>query len=475
MSSPSSRLKPRRQNPVWWVGPTVGILLALAAWRVWRDEPAASGKSSPRPEATKSSEISSLTPAAVPTTNATESSVPAAAASASNASQAPLDPRKARPNPWLAQLEAPVRELQAEKDPEKRDQLTQTLSHQITDAEIPGALAALTALNLPEQPEIGRELRRDLIERWAELAPNSASDWLGRMSPGTMRTDSVKTLAQSWAKKDVAAALVWAQGLENGADRESAVVQVAYELARTDPLQALSRAVEIQSDSGREELMDYAAIQWAAKQPEEAAAWARKVEDGDLRQRLLAGIYSAWGDSDPSAAATAAVRSMEAGRDQNDAVVSIVQRWAQREPDIAATWVAAFPESELRDTAAREIVKLWADQSVEKSGAWLNSLEPGSLRDTAVSAYVEQIFPQSPASAVQWAAEIADPAKRQVEFEQLGQSWLEVDATAARAWIQQSSLSAEAKARLLAPVVNPPPATVTKPNANGVNLAMSLR
>jgi hypothetical protein len=201
----------------------------------------------------------------------------------------------------------------------------------------------------------------------------------------------------------------------------------------------------------RDELLTFAATQWASRAPDDAVDWAAKVEEETLRNRLLKDIFTEWGDRDPLQAATAAVKSMPEGREQNDTVVGIVQRWAQTEPKTAGAWVAAFPDGDLRETAGRELVTIWADQAVEEAGQWLDALPGGGFRDTAVSAYVDKILPMVPDTAAVWAMQIGDPVRRAEVLERVGTEWLESDAAAARVWIANSALSPEAKARLLTP------------------------
>lgn len=105
-----------------------------------------------------------------------------------------------------------------------------------------------------------------------------------------------------------------------------------------------------------------AASEWAATDPESAVAWAHQIADPTLRDSVLAGVAAAWGDADPVAAATLAAKGLPPGRQQADAVIAIVQRWAQTDPQAAAQWVAEFPESTLRATALDNLANLWAGE-----------------------------------------------------------------------------------------------------------------
>jgi hypothetical protein len=358
----------------------------------------------------------------------------------------PGDPNKPLPNALRPLITSAVQGLVAETDPTRHRESLEAALAKVGDGDLGLALAVLTD---PEFEVSGRELRQRLLERWGTQDPQAAAAWIGRMSPGEARDEAFGDVARGWATRDVEAARTWALGLSEPSARDGALIQVGYELARTRPVEAMEMAIAMQPTGRRDELLNFSATQWAAQAPADAVDWASQVADEALRTRLLKDIFTEWGDGDPMAAATAAVKSMPEGREQNDTVVGIVQRWAQTDPTIAGAWVAAFPEGELRETAGRELITIWADQAVEQAGQWLNALPAGDFRDTAVSAYVAKILPMVPETASEWAMEIKDPVRRAEELERVGSGWLESDAAAARAWIAQSALSAEAKARLL--------------------------
>jgi hypothetical protein len=169
-----------------------------------------------------------------------------------------------------------------------------------------------------------------------------------------------------------------------------------------------------------------------------------------LRERVLADMAATWADSDPAKAAELAVRELSPGTRQSEAVLGIVQRWVQNQPEQAAAWVAAFPSGTLRDTALEELVKLWSDRSMQAVADWLNGGDLSSGRDVAIGAYVGKVATESPEAAARWAAEIGDDEMRLREMEMIGENWMARDAVAARAWIEQTTLSDSAKSRLLA-------------------------
>jgi len=223
----------------------------------------------------------------------------------------------------------------------------------------------------------------------------------------------------------------------------------AYEAGRSAPLEALRLAMDLAPGDERAELISRTTREWAATAPKAAAAWATKIEECNLRERALTGIATAMSESDPKAAALLVNDALPPGRAQEDAVVGIVQRWAQQAPEQAAAWVAEFPAGPLRDAAVDNLVKLWADQDAQQTATWLNGLGAGPERDRALEAYVSKIAPSFPESAARWAQSISDEVLRQRQLEAVGEDWLLSDLPAAQAWIAQAPLTEAAKARLL--------------------------
>jgi hypothetical protein len=221
------------------------------------------------------------------------------------------------------------------------------------------------------------------------------------------RSQSLEPLAQEIAATNLSAAVGFRN--EQGSfelEKASAMLEFAYEAARAEPIAALNLAMELPASDARDDLLAHAANQWAFRAPVAAAEWARQIVDDALRERLLAGIATEWGETDPRAAAGLALESLSSGKPQDDALVGIVLRWAQKEPEVAADWVTEFPPGTLRDTALEELVKLWTDQDLEAAGDWLNRLRPGSVRQVAVAAYVGKLAPQFPEIAAEWAHEL---------------------------------------------------------------------
>lgn len=214
--------------------------------------------------------------------------------------------------------------------------------------------AQVTARAAEETPWPEEEKER--IRGWAQSAPREAAGWATALSAGDNRRFALETAALAWGDRDPASAAQWARGLPDQAERALALTDIADEAVRSDPILALELARSL-PDAIRSEIVPRATREWATQDPAAAADWARRISGESLRATVLAGIATVWSDQDPVKGATLAVKELPAGRLQADAVVSIVQRWVQQSPAVAADWVQQFPDGDLRDAAIENLGK----------------------------------------------------------------------------------------------------------------------
>lgn len=365
---------------------------------------------------------------------------PAAEPSASGPAAAKPSPAApiVQPGSPGANLAASLRALATEVN-NRADEFIATMS--VAEIEL--------ALNHLWNQEGNRDLPHLLLRRWTEESPTAAAAWLMKQPPGPHRRDGAAAIATRWAHLDSATATDWARQLPPD-EMESGVLAIGYELARTAPKDALWLAAALPSNESRNGLIDHAISQWAAHEPEAPAEWASQIPPSPLRDQVFARLATSMSETDPIAAADLALEHLAPGPQQNDAIVSIVQRWTQRAPSEAAEWVRQFPEGELQATAIENVLQLWAGQDAPAAGNWLNDLEPSPMRDTALAAYAGQLAASDARGAIDWAAKIEDEARRATELERLGARWIASDRAPARSWAQNAPLPDAARQRLLA-------------------------
>jgi hypothetical protein len=139
--------------------------------------------------------------------------------------------------------------------------------------------------------------------------------------------------------------------LSDPARRTQALLEIAGEMVRSDARAAFAVAADLPPGPEREDVLLRAIREWALADPLPAIEGAKATADEPLRERLFAAALVEWSEAAPEQAARAAALDLHEGRIQDDAVVSIAQRWAQASPAPAAAWVESFPPGGLRDAA----------------------------------------------------------------------------------------------------------------------------
>ncbi len=270
------------------------------------------------------------------------------------------------PDTNTTRLKAGIARVQAELDPLQREELLQTLVDDIANADLPATVQTL----LEQDPSnAGRDLQLRLLRRWASNDPTQAAQWIALMPTGDTRQEAINGVVTEWAHRDLAKAAQWARELASESDRHSALLMAAYEAIRIMPQDALALARELPPNGARDELITHACSEWALISPDAAAAWAKQITNDGLRQRTLAAIATSWSNHDPLSAASLAIQSITPNRTQDDALIGIVQRWVQQEPEATLAWVSQFPEGPLRDTALENVHKLRPQVIQEGSSA----------------------------------------------------------------------------------------------------------
>jgi len=273
-------------------------------------------------------------------------------------------------NPLSDKLAKLIQDLQTEDDPMKREQLIANLLAGLKTGDI---AAALDFLKDAQPAELAADLSRRLVRRWAESNPQEVAAWINGLPDGDQRQIALDSLAIVWADSQMVEATSWGQSLGNDGERNRVLTDVANEAVRADPMTALQLAVGLPADAQRDDLIRRAAMEWASGDATNAVAWAEQIPDATLRVTVLAGEAVAWAKQDPESAATLAVTELPAGRLQEDTVVSIVQRWAELQPEAAAAWVAQFPEGAMRAAAIENLVALWSQTDAAAAQQWLAS------------------------------------------------------------------------------------------------------
>ncbi|HYV28065.1 MAG TPA: hypothetical protein VFA77_11060, partial [Candidatus Eisenbacteria bacterium] len=126
----------------------------------------------------------------------------------------------------------------------------------------------------------------------------------------------------------------------------------------------------------------------------------------------------------------------------------LVIQMAVNDPRDASEYAATLPP-DVREATLGGAINYWAANDLAAAGEWIKGLS-GPARDEALGTYTYSLLRKDPNAAAAWAVTISDPKIRDKSLNGIAAFWLNKDPAAASAWIQNSSLSAADKRRLLA-------------------------
>ena len=149
------------------------------------------------------------------------------------------------------------------------------------------AVNQLASLGLTDG--LTRDIRRDLLEQWADLNPASAAAY----ATANRETDNwrglVGTVADEWSKRDPKAAADWAAALEKGRDKRGAIYTAISNWADADPNGAAAYVSSQPPGENRDMMAGTLARQIGQDDPGAGLKWAALVADPATQERAVAG------------------------------------------------------------------------------------------------------------------------------------------------------------------------------------------
>jgi len=157
---------------------------------------------------------------------------------------------------------------------------------------------------------------------------------------------------RDWAAKDLDGALTYVSKMPDGDERNGALEAVCFGLAQKDPAQAVELAQTLQQP---EAVMENLVQQWAATDLPSALIWVNNQPASDQRDQLIARTTFILSKTDPSDAASLVMEQISPGPAQDEAIMTVVNQWGNKNPAAAAAWVGHFPEGPLQERAVQEL------------------------------------------------------------------------------------------------------------------------
>jgi hypothetical protein len=163
---------------------------------------------------------------------------------------------------------------------------------------------------------------------------------------------------RDWARNFPAEALAWLRNAPDGKQRLAISEIVCSQVAQTNAAAAVTLAENCLGEGTNDTaqfLLDNMTQQWASQDMQAASAWALAKPAGEQRDRLLQRIAIAESAANPADAARLISEQMSPGQFQNEAAISVLYQWAQKDAAAALAWAESFPAGDLRDRAIKEV------------------------------------------------------------------------------------------------------------------------
>ncbi len=286
------------------------------------------------------------------------------------------------------------------------------------------AIVELPSTALAEKTAL---LSKALI-KWSQADPSEAAKFMDRDDTKAAFSD-----ASLGPRPDLAVATTWTSIGENFGAKDP---QAAMEWAK--------RAL----DSGTSQFAIQGAIRgWWQKEPEAAADYVTAHANEALGQQMATNLATSMALLD-SGRAMVWVDRLPNAEARQQALSGVIEVMSHSDPATAARMIQDFPPGIQQTMALGTLVSGWTEKDPQSVARWIGTLS-GAPQDEAVTIFTSFLSSQDAPSALIWAQNVNDSAKRQRYVQQIAQRWLQQDPVAAKAWIQGSSLSSDQKINLL--------------------------
>lgn len=167
-----------------------------------------------------------------------------------------------------------------------------------TQIENGGLQAAKLAIDLLNDPQMQNNLRRELVDEWAQFDPEAAAQYvlsLGEDADARLKTE----LISEWAESDPAAAAAWLSSLS---EDDPTIARASAEIIREWTRYDLAASAEWLNSLPPSPELDRAVISYtfraAEEDPETAMTWAESIENDRRRTWMMERVAATWKDQD---------------------------------------------------------------------------------------------------------------------------------------------------------------------------------
>jgi hypothetical protein len=318
----------------------------------------------------------------------------------------------------------------------------------------PQASAALESRSL----DLGAADVDLLVRFWGRHDPAGAVQWSAYSAPSAFRLSSVASSIELLAQSDPSAAVNFTEALALAQNPAAEVAEVA--LIRGWFWGGGEGLEQYIADRGtgysRQRALGEVSRQLVKRDGADAAiAWARQAagsEDIRFNRAVYRQLGSQLAQLDPASAV--AWCEEVCGGELGDGVMTLVaQRWASQDGPGAMEWLSTMPPSFQRDLAIKGAFRGWWRRDARGFRLWAESMTqetPPAWMEPLLENWGGAVGRVKPQQGFEVARLIQDQETRERTYAAIVVAWHTREPGAAAEWLEQSTLSDPAKARIRA-------------------------
>lgn len=311
-------------------------------------------------------------------------------------------------------------------------------------ADLPAVAAQIQAMPVGNEQDLFFAMA---IRRWAELDAPAALDEASRFPALGTRQNAELGAWEAWGVQDARAAIARATAAGPGASRDRALAAILGGAATRDPRLALELWQNAPEDFrnatlGPPALDQIVAAACGTGKRDAIKTLVTELPAGATRDRLAAALCAEWGGHYPDEALLWLNEALPDGEARVTGMARIFESLVQKDPALAATWGAGFPDTRRRPGMIASAVSSWAEISPTEAELWINEQSDSPELDGATFAMAAHfIGSKNMPKAFSWIRRIRRSEARSELLGNLGRAWSRDRPAEFRQFIDQTSLN----------------------------------
>jgi hypothetical protein len=255
---------------------------------------------------------------------------------------------------------------------------------------------------MQRQPR-GLAVYANVFAAWASEDPQAAAAAVMAMPATRDGNHSILSVVQGWASVDAQSALAWAGTLPGGDMKNQAMAAAFSALVLQDPVAALDYTNGLPNGAAKRQQVQAALNVWGKDDPQAALAWIQQSSMGQSMQN--AAIQNLLGPmSLVDLPGTLNYLAQMPEGTQRDQAIATVAKQGGGDPAGVLQWVHSLPYSDSNRVLMGTIVNNWANGDPDAASAFVESVPTDDPSfGKMLSALAMNRYTADPASAIVWA------------------------------------------------------------------------